>query len=464
MKRFEYQLIRALFTSGAIAGIGTAIHGCGSAAQAVDTPQVGVTAQAIGIGDLGKQCGFVCPGGTDADGVKVKTLLEGNASISGVPSVDGFFSSVVDFQTAANGVSAGIDAELDAIRADFQLDPSLDIGVALKAKLTANLVAGFGLKVSPPVCKADLRAELDAAARCDASVSGGKASVECKGGCDVEAQAQIDCGANAELRCTVNKPEVQCMGECTGSCSTQLAVAAACSGTCKGECVGECSAYVKDASGNAVCQGQCSGTCKGSCEVEVSAGASCSGTCNGECTMTPPNASCEGGVRAQCKAMAGASIKCDTKCEGEFEPPMVKAECKAKVHADAQLKVQCTPPRVAFTYKLNAGISAKVEERIRFEAALKSLIDVRLPALKLALKRSESVHDAGLGLGVAATGAFKDAIVATSTAASADIKVLFGLGCAIDQLPNVKKAIDTSTAKLQASVSTAEQITKALNI
>jgi hypothetical protein len=463
MKRFEYQLIRALFTSGAIAGMCTAIHGCGDAAQAVDAPQVGVITQPLGLTELKQQCGFVCPGDTDADGVKVKTLLEGNASISGVPSVDGFFSSVLDFQTAANGVAAGIDAELDAIRADFRLPATGDLGVALKAKLSANLVAGFGLEVSPPVCKADFRAELDAAARCDVSASPGMVSVDCKGGCDVEAKADIQCDASAELSCTVNSPEIECKGECTGTCSTKLDVAAACTGTCKGTCVGECSAY-EDAAGT-VCQGQCSGTCKGSCEVAVTAEAKCSGNCSGECTETrAPSAGCKGGVRAQCKATGSASIKCDTKCDGEFEPPMVKAECQAKVHADAKLKMQCTPPHVAFNYRIKADLGLSIEEQVRFEAAMKSLIDVRLPALKLAMKRSELVNDAGVGLGAASGGAFKAAIDATRKSSSADIKVLFGLGCAADQLPNVKRAIDGSTAKLQASMNAAKQITNALSI
>jgi hypothetical protein len=464
MKRFEYQLIRALFTSGALAGMCTAIHGCGETAQAVDAPQVGVIAQPLGLTELAQQCGFVCPGGTDADGVKVKTLLEGNASISGVPAVDGFFSSVLDFQTAANGVSAGIDAELDAIRADFQLPATGDLGVALKAKLNANLVAGFGLEVSPPVCKADFRAELDAAARCDVSATPGMVSVDCKGGCDVEAKADVQCDASAELSCTLNSPEVECKGQCTGTCSTPR-VAAQCTGTCKGDCVGECSAWVKDASGAAKCQGQCTGTCSGSCEVAVTGDAGCSGTCSGECTLTrAPSAGCEGGVRAQCKATGSASIKCDTKCDGEFDPPMVKAECQAKVHADAKLKVQCTPPHVAFNYRIKANLGLTVTEQVRFEAAMKSLIDVRLPALKLAMKRSELVNDAGVELGTASGGAFKAAIDATRKSASADIKVLFGLGCAADQLPNVKRAIDASTAKLQASVNTAQQITNALNI
>src|ERR1043165_3700388 len=49
-------------------------------------------------GDLAKQCGLVCPG----DGEHV---ADGNVSISGVASVDSFFSSVVRFQTTADAIS-----------------------------------------------------------------------------------------------------------------------------------------------------------------------------------------------------------------------------------------------------------------------------------------------------------------------------------------------------------------------
>jgi hypothetical protein len=93
MKPFRYRLIDARVLCAALCW--TTIHAC-SEAQAVESPEVAVDREAL---DLGKECGFVCPGDTDASGVKVKGLAEGNTSISGVPSVDGFFASVVSYQT-----------------------------------------------------------------------------------------------------------------------------------------------------------------------------------------------------------------------------------------------------------------------------------------------------------------------------------------------------------------------------
>src|SRR5215471_21713808 len=61
-----------------------------------------------GLDDIAKTCGFVCP----ADGQHV---ADGKVFVSGVVSVDAFFSSVTRFQTTADGISDGIQAELDAI-------------------------------------------------------------------------------------------------------------------------------------------------------------------------------------------------------------------------------------------------------------------------------------------------------------------------------------------------------------
>jgi hypothetical protein len=273
------------------------------------------------------------------------------------------------------------------------------------------------------------------------------------------------CSAEAELRCTVQAPEIKCEGECTGTCSVDLTAAAACNGTCHGKCDGTCSAYVKNASGSAECAGSCSGMCEGSCDIDVSADASCSGKCRGECTVTKDaKAGCEGGLRAQCRGKAGAAIKCDTKCDGEFEPPEVDVKCKAKVHADAKLSVKCTPPRVAFNYRLKASAFADVKARLRFESALKSLIDVRLPALKAAVARSKSVSAAGADLATAATGAFKGAVADAKAQGGVDVKFVFGLGCATQQLDSVKGIIEDSTKAVSASLTAAGKVESALKI
>ena len=463
MKPFKYRPLTALLTFGAISGIGTSV-GSGNEAYAADTPVVGVSRQALDVEDLAKQCGFACPGDEDEDGVKIKTLVEGNAAVSGIPSIDGFFNSVLNFQVAAKSVSSGINAQLEGIRGDFGLAATGDVGALLKAELEAKLEAGFELQVQPPKCEADLQAEFQAAAGCDAEVTPGMLSVECKGGCEANVEVP-ECGVDAELYCTIQAPEISCTGECTGTCSVTANGSAACNGTCNGECMGECSAYVKNAEGETKCAGSCNGMCTGTCDVEVSAEANCSGKCRGECKVKKEGtADCKGGLKAECRGEAGASIECKTKCDGEFEPPKVDAKCEAKVQADAKLSVQCTPPRVALQYRLNAMAFANLEARIRFETGLKSLIKVRLPALKAAVARSKSVGDAGKDLATAAKGAFKSAIADAKAEGGVDVKFLFGLNCAGEQIDEVEGIITGSAKAVTDAVSAAAKVESALKI
>src|SRR5690349_4644778 len=65
------------------------------------------------LGDLAEQCGLTC----DAKGI-----VEGNASVSGIPNVDAFFAAVVNFNAKASLVSGNIDAELLKIKAALGLE------------------------------------------------------------------------------------------------------------------------------------------------------------------------------------------------------------------------------------------------------------------------------------------------------------------------------------------------------
>ncbi|MET0389609.1 MAG: hypothetical protein ABW321_26790 [Polyangiales bacterium] len=462
MMRIQHRSREAMFAIGAL----SIVFGASACerAQAIEPRPVTSAAQQLELGELARECGFVCPGERDTDGIEVKGIVDGNASISGVAAIDGVFSSVINYENAAQGVSDGIDAQLEAIRADFQLPAGGELGELLKGVLELNLETGFGFQVQPAVCKADLKAEFDAAARCDASVTPGEVSVACEGGCQVEAKADVSCDADVDLYCTVSAPDFVCNGQCTGTCSVEVDGQLGCEGTCNGECSGECSAYVKNASGEAVCQGKCSGKCKGHCDVQVSAEANCEGTCSGECTLKNPAGGCEGGIRAECRAEANAAISCDTQCDGKFEPPQVKAECQAKVHADAQLKVRCTPPHVAFNYRLRASLQADLEARLRFESALKTLIDVRLPALKVAVAQSDAVAEAGGTLARAAVGAVLNTTSEIRDRGGIDIKVAFGMGCAVQQLEYVEPIVDRASRQLNRSVDAAKAVNAALKI
>lgn len=413
--------------------------------QAKGAAKVAVTAQPQGA------CSFDCP----AEGI-----AEGNASISGVASVDAFFQSVVNFQTKADGVSAAITAELAAIRGDFGIAADADLEAELQAQITANVEGSLTVEAEPARCAVDAQATLDAQARCDAEFDQGSAMVKCEGSCEVEASAMVECSAGAELKCTINPPMGMCEGTCQGSCTAELTAAASCEGTCRGQCTGECSAYVKNTAGEAECSGTCQGMCQGSCEVELAAEASCTGECRGECTFTPPDGNCEGGIRAECEAAAGAMVDCNGRCEGNFEPPMAKAECQASAKADASINVECTPPRVAISYQLRAGANA--EAQAQFVAAVRNL-EVRLPALLAAIRRAEIVGEAGaelVGAGrVAVEGAVEGALDG-----EANLRILAGLGCAATELEAVQGAITGAAGRLEASLTASADLTGALGV
>jgi hypothetical protein len=463
MMCLQTRLSQRVLALGALGALAAVAAGCSEAQAGTGPNNVGVSQQPQLLDDLAKTCGLACPGSEDDKGLEIKGIVEGNAAISGVASVDAFFSSVINFQGAAKGVAGGIKGQLDAIRGDFGIAASADLATELKAKFDANLDGSVEFKAEPPRCEADVQATLQAQARCDAEFSPGKAMVECKGSCEVEASATAMCSAQAELECTFVPPDLKCMGECKGSCTVEATAAASCSGTCRGSCSGNCSAYVKNASGSAECAGECDGMCTGSCEAELAVAASCMGTCKGECTVTKPSGGCEGGIRAECKAMANASVMCDGKCVGEFEPPMAKAECKASAKADAKINIQCTPPRMSLSYKLKVAAGAEIQARAKFEAALKTLVNTRLPALRAEIARGNSVSSAGADL-VTAAGAAVSGSIETTIKGDASFRAKFGLACAVKELPKVKTVIDKSTNELKAQLDAAGKITGMLKV
>lgn len=457
MMFLQTRLAQRLMALGAIGALSMSAAACSPALAESD---VGVSQQPLtDFKDIAAQCGLACPGDEDDKGVTIKGIADGNAAISGVASVDTFFGQVINFQNAAGGVSAGIKANLEAIRGDFGIAADADLVAALDAKMKANLEAGFELKTEPAKCEADVKASLAVKARCEGEVNPGSVKVECKGGCEVDASVEAKCDADANLDCTVVAPSVKCEGSCQGSCTAELKAKAECKGVCRGSCDGTCDAYVKNAQGNAECSGKCSGMCQGSCEAEFAASAKCEGTCNGECTVTNPSAGCKGAVRAKCTGKASASVMCDGHCDGDFTPPSAKVECEAAAKADAKINVQCTPPRVSVVYKLKAGVDAVAQAK--FEAALKTLVSVRLPALKASLAKADSVGKAGADLVSSASGALDGAFKA---AAKGSVRVQFGLGCAVAELPKVKTVVDKSTNDLKAQIDAAAKVTSMLKV
>jgi hypothetical protein len=190
--------------------------------------------------------------------------------------------------------------------------------------------------------------------------------------------------------------------------------------------------------------------CKGTCEVELEAEAKCMGTCRGSCKVTAPSGGCTGAAHAECKAKAnGPSVKCNGKCEGKVEPPSAQVQCKASAKAQAQLNVQCTPPRLALDYRFKASVSA--EAQAAFQADLDTLVNVRLPALLQASAKADFVQDAGEGLGVAGKSAL-EAAFHTVADAKASFRTKFGVTCAVDQVDPALKAIADSRDRLTTSL------------
>jgi hypothetical protein len=453
MMRIEHGFVGRLAYLAPLFLTAVTASGCGQA-EASDSPQVAVVTQAeTPVEKIAKACGLDI--NCEAGG-----LAEGNARISGVASVDSFFSSVLNFQTTALSVSGGIDADLAAIKADFGIAADADLEAQLKAQIKANVKGAFNIEAEPARCQADVKATLDASARCEAKVDPGTVMVACKGSCEVEASADVKCDAGADLKCTVTAPSVACEGECKGSCEAMLDVAASCSGTCNGSCDGTCSAYVDNGQGGANCAGKCDGMCQGSCEAKLAAGASCTGTCKGECTVTNPSGGCKGGIHASCQAKADAMVMCGGSCEGEIEPPKASAECEASVKAEAKINVQCTPPRLAINYELAVVASADLEAQARFVAAVGNL-KVRLPSLLAKIKRASLVVEAGAGLSGSAKGAIQGAV---DTAAGGSAVAIVGLKCALGQVGAVGTIVTGASSKLEASLKASAKLTAGLGV
>jgi hypothetical protein len=386
-------------------------------------------------------CDLSCP---------VDGILEGNATITGVAEVDGFFGAIVDLSAAANGIAGTLNAEIDAIGVSLGLEPgaaTADIVTALDAKL--SITGGLQIEFLPPRCEASVEVAVAAAAECDASVDPGMATVQCEGGCEVEGGVMASCEGGASLTCT--GPQVDCGGSCQGEC--EMMAAATCSGTCRGTCTnGTCS--VTDAGGN--CAGECTGDCQGTCELE--AGGTCMGSCNGSCTIENA-ASCDATATAKCEAEAGASVQCEGRCEGEVTPPDVKAECQATVDAKADASVECFPPSLEVTWQWNGNVD--VTTQAEFKAWLKGFkghvgvmlaarakADILVEALgNLETAGRAAIETAGEGL---ADGDF----VATYKIAS----------CGLPELENVGTALGGASSNLEASVSSSIEIFGAVGL
>jgi hypothetical protein len=383
---------------------------------------------------IAKQCGLEC---------SAKGVLEGNASISGDAKIDAFFGSVVNFTGKANLIADGINGELANIAVSLGIpgnSGAAEIKAALDAKITANVEGTLKIKAQAPKCEVSAKATVEAQAKCEGMVTPPMASVECKGGCQVDAKVSAMCDASATTVCRGQAPMLSCSGTCSGSCEVDLMAAGTCDGTCEGS---------TDAGG----------MCTGKCKTEMSGGAMCTGKCKGECEYTPPmGVMCEANAKVECKAMAGASVMCNGRCDGEVTPPMVSAECQASVKADASVNAECTPPKLHAEFKFKAGASA--DAKADFEATLEIFIQSYAKILAH-LENVKVLGEAGASITASADGAIKASV--DKLTAEVNIKAAFQAKCALTQIPMVATAITGATTKMQASASAAATLTTAFS-
>jgi hypothetical protein len=417
------------------------------------------------VGDIVKQCTdqFDCP----ADGI-----AEGNASITGLVSVDSFFKSVVNYRSVAAGVTADIKAELAGIQTDFGVsDADLKaaggkLDAAIKAKLDTTFKQKLVIKAQPAKCEIDAKFSADVTAKCqaeaDCKVDEGKIAVECMGTCTVDASVDAKCDANAEVVCNVSAPEFACTGSCEGTCTATLDVAASCSGNCVGECSGTCQG---DTDTGAGCNGTCMGMCKGKCEASGEAALDCKGSCNGTCSYKPGMASCDARAKVECELKAEAKAQCKGRCDGEFVPPKVdcdaSASCEASAKAEAKFQAKCTPPSIDIKWVSTGTVDAKVTAQ--FEYAMGQL-KVRLPRLRAATAKAELVVNAGKELGADGADAINGSL---SALASSDVDLVAKIRlakCAPDEVKASGKVITMASTDLNGSLSTAKAVAAAVGM
>jgi len=447
------------------AGLITGVSGCGE-----DSP----------LGNLAEECGLVCAS---------EGIVEGNASISGLRSVDAFFGAVVSFSSVAGELSGEVEAVNNKIAVSVGLEPGAggaEIAAAIDAKIAANVEGDLTVNIVEPKCSASAEVAIEASAKCDVDVDPGSVEVMCMGSCSVEASASAGCEADVEVVCTGTAPALKCAGSCKGECKFEAAASCegkcmgscdaecsvtisggTCEGTCEGdctvdgstetgvngECTGECSGSCKKPAGEVECGGSCAGECTGECMADVSGG--CSGSCEGECEYTPPSAECSGSASVECKAEVMAGAMCSGKCEGDVQPPSAKAECSASAKAEADLRVSCDPPSVDIKFAFSAELQADVQAQAEFNAWV-SGFKGNIGALANLEARASSVLKAGADLTGAAEGAVTGAVEELS--GEADLKASIGAVCALEQLPLVAGLITDAAGELEASISTAAEI------
>src|SRR5690606_35967310 len=123
-----------------------------------------------------------------------------SGSVSGIAKVDAFFTSALKFRAQATALQADVTGTLGEMAAALGLSTE-GSAADIAGRIEGHIEGGFGGKIDggitidfqEPRCEVSAQATLQAAARCDAKVDPGKASVECDGGCVIDAEAKASC-------------------------------------------------------------------------------------------------------------------------------------------------------------------------------------------------------------------------------------------------------------------------------
>jgi hypothetical protein len=137
------------------------------------------------------------------------------------------------------------------------------------------------------------------------------------------------------------------------------------------------------------------------------------------------------------------------RCSGKVEPPEMQAECKASCGATAELRAECTDPKV--TYRITGATDTEAAKKLQATVEKNIPVIIKL-AVGLkdrvlgAVKNVKAVIEGGISAGETLSGQLGGDMKAKARAAAL-------VGC----LTPLKGAIDAAT-KLEVSVSVSVQV------
>ncbi len=392
-------------------------------------------------------CAFDCP---------PRGLAQGNAAISGVPGADAYFGAVVAYETAAEHVSASLEAQLAQVHTAFGIPDTRALGAEIKRLGATLLAAEPSVVAGSAACWVDSQRLLAMQGQCDPDFQS-PGTIDCRGPCRVDPSA--DCGHAAKLECTLDAPGVSCSDLCSGVCRDAPDQAGKCTGTCLGACTGTCDRFDRTAVGALRCAGRCVGTCNGQCDAAIDRG-TCPGTCFGQCTSISPDM-CTAPIEARCQPDPGQLYKCAGTCAGVYDAPRGKAECRAAAKAQAGLLARCEAPWVS-VYRALAETTLSADQQSYLNGLHE--LQLRFPELLATIARAKLIKSTGEALATVATGDVKQSLLAQRQGADQKVQTQAGLVCALAEVDRVSTAISPAGKRLAAVLAQSDELRAAFGV